>query len=340
MKKQISLALQGGGSHGAFTWGVLDYLLEDERLSIDAISGTSAGAMNAVALVHGMANGGRNEARKVLRRFWEAVGRSARLSPIRRSPIDVLLGNWSLEFSPGYALFDLMQRSVSPYQFNPFDINPLRELVDEIVDFDAVAACNSVDLFISATNVESGKVRIFRNREITLDAVMASACLPYLFKAVTIDGVPYWDGGYMGNPSLFPFNDRATCGDILIVQINPVIRRGTPTTAHEIMNRVNEISFNASLLKELRAIEFVDRLVSDGALDPDRYRRLRIHVVSGNDELHSAGASSKVNAEMAFLEKLFDLGRQDAAAWLDANFDAIGERSSVDLRAMFDGRSG
>jgi len=335
--KPVNLALQGGGAHGAFTWGVLDYLLQDARLDIAAISGTSAGAMNAVALADGYTAGGREAAREKLEAFWKAVSDAARLSPIRRTPLDMLMGNWSLEFSPGYHFMDMLSRSMSPQQLNHFNINPLRDVVEDCIDFECVRRCNAISLFISATNVETGRVQIFDSHKLTVDHVMASACLPHLFRAVEIEGVPYWDGGYMGNPALFPFHTGSESADTIVIQINPIERKGAPVTAHDIQNRLNEISFNGSLLKELRAIDFVARLLDEGKLDETQYRRAHIHIIENEEALKPLGASSKLNAEWAFLTHLRDLGRETAAAWLARHFDAIGERGTVDLRTMFQG---
>lgn len=335
--KQVNLALQGGGAHGAFTWGVLDCLLEDGRLDVEAISGTSAGALNAVAMADGLMRGGADEARQCLHDLWRAISDVAGWSPIQRTALDVFMGNWSLDHSPGFWWSEMMSRMTSPYFFNPLDYNPLRDIVESKVDFERVRACDRLKLFVSATNVETGRVKVFDHRELTLDMVMASACLPLLFKAVEIDGVPYWDGGYMGNPSLFPFNRATESADIVIVQINPVERKGTPTTAQEIMNRINEITFNASLLRELRAIDFVRRLVEQGRLDGGEYRNLRVHMIGNHEELNPLGATSKLNAEWRFLKHLHDVGRETARSWMNENYERIGEASTVDLRAMFQG---
>ncbi len=336
-RKRINLALQGGGAHGAFTWGVLDRILEDGRLEIDAISGTSAGAMNAVALADGFTAGGADGAREKLEDFWHTMSEGAKNSPIKRAPIDVMMGNWSLDRSWGYHAMDAMTRMFSPYQLNPMNMNPLKDVLEACVDFSCVQSCNSIKLYISATNVETGKVKVFDSHHLTSDMVMASACLPNVYQAVVIDGVPYWDGGYMGNPALFPFHTGSDCADIVVIQINPVERKGVPRTPQEIQNRLNEIAFNSSLLKELRAIDFVDRLIDEGKLDETRYRRERIHIIENQDALIPLGASSKMNAEWAFLTHLRDLGRKTATQWLDTNFNDIGERSTVDLRAMFMG---
>ena len=338
-RKPVNLALQGGGAHGAFTWGVLDRLLEDDQLAIEAISGTSAGAMNAVVAVDGLTRGGTDGARAALHDFWKAVSDAALLSPVQRTPLDRLLGNWNLDDSPGFLALDVLSRVASPYQLNPLRFNPLRDLLAARVDFERVRCCTAVKLFISATNVRTGRVKVWDRDTLTLDMVMASACLPSVFHAVEVDGEPYWDGGYMGNPVLFPFFRRCVSPDIVIVQINPVERAELPVTARDIHERIDEITFNASLLKELRAIDFVHRLLDAGQLDESRYRRVYVHLLEAQDELNPLGASSKLNTEWAFLRHLFDIGRRAADDWLSANFAAIGEGSSVDLRAMFAGVS-
>jgi len=336
-RKRINLALQGGGAHGAFTWGVLDRILEDGRLEIAAISGTSAGAMNAVALADGFTAGGADGAREKLEGFWRTMSDRAKNSPINRAPIDVMMGDWSLDRSWGYHAMNAMTRMFSPYQLNPLNMNPLRDVLESCVDFSCIQSCNTIKLYISATNVETGKVKVFDSHYLTSDMVMASACLPNVYQAVVIDGVPYWDGGYMGNPALFPFHTGSDSADIAIIQINPVERKGIPRTPQEIQNRINEIAFNSSLLKELRAIDFVGRLIDEGKLDETRYRRERIHIIENQKALIPLGASSKMNTEWAFLTHLRDLGRETATQWLETHFEDVGERSTVDLRAMFMG---
>ncbi|MDE3027358.1 MAG: patatin-like phospholipase family protein [Paracoccaceae bacterium] len=336
-RKRVNLALQGGGAHGAFTWGVLDRILEDGRLEIAAISGTSAGAMNAVVLADGFNAGGAEGARAKLEGFWHAMSDRSRNSPVKRAPIDVMMGYWSLDRSWGYHMMDAMTRMFSPYQLNPLNMNPLKEVLEDCVDFSCVQNCSAIKLFISATNVETGRVKVFDSHLLTSDMVMASACLPHMFQAVVIDGVPYWDGGYMGNPALFPFHTESDSADVIVVQINPIERKGLPRTPQEIQNRLNEISFNSSLLKELRAIDFVARLIEEGKLDETRYRKERIHLIENQRALSPLGASSKLNAEWAFLTHLRDLGRETAKAWLDAHYEDIGARATVDLHAMFQG---
>lgn len=332
--KPINLALQGGGAHGAFTWGVLDRLLGSGRITVSAISGTSAGAMNAVVAADGIMAGGRRGAREALHNFWKSVSKSAQLSPVIRTPLDAMLGNWNLDYSPGYLAMDFTTRLASPYQLNPLNINPLKELIDELVDFDRVRSCDRIKLFISATSVQTGQVRVFRRKELTVDVIMASACLPQLFQAVRIDGEDFWDGGYAGNPVLYPFAYYADAPDVVIVQINPLCCQKTPTTARAILNRVNEITFNASLLNELRAIEFVGRLLDRGVLDPKRYKKLLIHIIADPEGFEPLNASSKLNADWQFLCHLRDLGRAATERWLDAHYDKIGKQASVDVRDL------
>lgn len=334
--KGVNIALQGGGAHGAFTWGVLDKFFEDDRLWIDAISGTSAGAMNTVVVAHGMHENGAIGARAKLEEFWTEVSRASRGSPIQRSPWANATGSWSLETSPGYHWVNFAQRVASPYDLNPFKYNPLRNVLEKVVDFDRVQKCKDMGVFISATNVETGRVKVFDRDRITIDSTMASACLPFMFHAVEIDGVPYWDGGYMGNPPLFPFFHSSPSDDILIIQINPIERPGTPRHAADIQNRVNEITFNSALLHELRAIDFVRRLLDAGQLDETKYRRMNVHVLELCPQVAKLDASSKLNAEMAFFEYLHDTGREIAGAWLDANFEYLGVRSSFAIDDLFD----
>ena len=330
-EKSIDLALQGGGSHGAFTWGVLDRLLEDGRVRIEGVSGASAGAMNAVALADGMAKGGPAGARAALEGFWAATAKAAQFSPIRRSPLDALMGRWDMDMSPAFFFFDQMSRLLSPYDTNLFDINPLRDLVSKTIDFDRVNDPAGIKVFLTATNVRTGRPKIFRQPEITADSVMASACLPFLFKAVEIDGEAYWDGGYMGNPALFPLIDETDARDVVLIQINPFNRPDVPKTARDIQDRLNEITFNASLIKELRSLAFLWEIIYHEKLDRQAYRDARLHAIFDEATMLGLGVSSKMNAEWAFLTHLRDRGREAAEAWLAKNFDNLGTRSTLDL---------
>ena len=335
-RKEIELALQGGGAHGAFTWGVLDRLLEDGRLHIAGISGTSAGAMNGAIVADGIVRGGYDSAREGLEEFWSAVSDAAKFSPVRRSPLDILFGNWSLDYSPGYLAAEAMSRVLSPYDFNPLDINPLRDIVADHVDFDRVNRCEDLKLFITATNVRTGRPKIFRQPEISVDSLMASACLPSMFQAVEIDGEAYWDGGFMGNPALFPLVDECDARDMVIVQINPIERNELPRTAPEIANRINEITFNASLIKELRSLGFLWEVIYHEGLERQEYRDARVHRIHGGDTMLNLSVSSKFNAEWDFLIYLRDAGRDMASQWLEAHFDDIGKRTTFDLSGLFE----
>ena len=335
--KTVNLALQGGGSHGAFTWGVVDRLLEEDRLGIEGVSGTSAGAMNAAMMAQGWHRGGRKGARRDLDEFWTRVGGLAALLPPQRSLIDRLTGNWNIDRSPSTYLADLTQYAFSPYQSNPFGLNPLRDILVEMLDEKAIRDSKHIKLFITATNVETGRPRVFRSHDLTVDAVMASATLPFTFQATEIDGLPYWDGGYMGNPTIWPMIYECKSPDVVIVQINPLKRPGTPKTTVEIINRVNEISFNSSLTAELRAIAFVQRLREEGMLVESAKHRLRemyIHMVEAEQAMADLGAASKMNAELDFLLHLKELGRHAADQWLGAHWAALGKRNTVSIRAL------
>ncbi len=333
--KTVNLALQGGGAHGAFGWGVLDRLLEDDRIGFDGVSATSAGAMNAALLAYGLAEGGREEAKTALAKFWRRIADASRFSPLQPTPIDRALHNHALETSPAFMMMDIMTRVFSPYETNPFNFNPLRKALEESVDFEKLRRESPVKLFLSATNVRQGKVRLFKTPEITADAVLASACLPFMFQAVEIEGEPYWDGGYMGNPALFPLIYDCESRDIVIVHINPIIRSETPKTARDILNRINEISFNSSLMREMRAISFVTRLIDDETVAEGTMKRMLIHSIEAEDFMRKLGVSSKMNADWEFLTHLRDVGREQAQAWLEQNYDSLGKRTTVDIAAKY-----
>ncbi len=334
--KSINLALQGGGAHGAFTWGVLDRLAEDERIAIDGISATSAGAMNAVAFTYGWSVDGRDGARQALTDFWRRISKAAAQGPLQPSWLDRIMHNHSLQFSPAFQALDMISRLFSPYEFNPFNQNPLRDVLEECVDFGALRKSDCpVKVFVSATNVRSGKVKVFDRSEICADRTLASACLPFLFQAVEIDGEHYWDGGYMGNPALFPLIYNCESSDIVVVHINPLHREKLPRTATEIMNRINEISFNSSLMREMRAISFVTKLIEDGKVNGEGLRHLLIHSISAEEEMAKLGVASKMNGDWEFLTHLRDIGRQHADAWLAQNFDRLGKESTIDIREQY-----
>jgi NTE family protein len=330
----VDLALQGGGSHGAFTWGVLDRLIEEPWLRIEAISGTSAGAMNAALVADGWMQGGADGARDILEAYWRRVSRAAAFSPLQRSPIDRLMGRWTLDMSPAYVVMDLMARTLSPYDLNPLGLNPLRDILAESIDFDRLAHA-PIKLFITATNVRTGRGRIFRNAEITADVLLASACLPTMFQAIEIDGEHYWDGGYAGNPTLTPLVRESDAHDTILVQINPRERPGPPRTANDILNRLNEISFNSPLMKELRMMALLRQVADPGHGEGARWAGMRTHRIM-SDKLVEFGASSKLNAEWEFVSLLKDEGRKSADAFLAAHGEDIGKHSTADIDVLLE----
>ena len=330
----IDLALQGGGSHGAFTWGVLDRMLQETWLEIEAISGTSAGAMNAAVLASGYAKGSREGAREALETFWRRVSRAAAFSPFQRTPLDVALGRWSLDHSPVFLAMDVLSRVYSPYELAPWAPNPLGDVLAESVDFAAVAA-GPIKLFITATNVRTGRGRVFRSADLSPQVLLASACLPTLFQAVEIDGEPYWDGGYGGNPTMTPLIRECVSDDTIIVPINPIERPGTPTSAREILNRLNEVSFNATLLKELKMIALLRQAGDHRTAEGAHWARNRVHYVK-NDIMVTLGYSSKLNAEWDFLTMLREEGRKSAEVFLTDHGDDLGKRSTLPIERLLE----
>jgi NTE family protein len=333
-EKAVSLALQGGGAHGAFTWGALDAILEDGRLAIEAISGASAGAMNAVVLAEGWRRGGAEGARQRLADFWREISLDGDLPPYKARIVRQALGFWTDERSPFRIWLDFFSGFASPYQ-NVLDINPLRDALEGLIDFGEVRACGEAKLFISATNVWTGKVKVFEGRELTVDHLLASACLPEIFKAVEIDGVPYWDGGYMGNPPLFPLFYGVATNDVLLVQINPIERRETPRTRGEIHDRLSEITFNAPLLRELRAVDFVTRLLDEGKLAEGDYKRVLMHRIEPTGHFDDFPARTRRTADWTMMKTLFERGRGAARDWLARHYDDIGVRPTIDLRPTY-----
>jgi NTE family protein len=331
----IDLALQGGGAHGAYTWGVLDRALEEDWLRINAISGTSAGAMNAAVLASGFATGGAEGARRALADFWRKNSEAARFSPFQRSPLDVLLGRWTLDNSPLFVAMDMMSRVVSPYSMNPGGANPLEDILEDVIDFRAIAE-GPIKLFITATCVRTGRGRVFRNHEITSRVLLASACLPTLFQAVEIDGEDYWDGGYSGNPTMTPLIRESDALDVILVQINPVERPGTPKTARDILNRLNEVSFNAVLLKELRMMSLLRSSADPKDRECARWAQMRLHRIT-SEKMTELGYSSKLNAEWEFLTMLHEEGRRSAEEFYKAHRDKIGKTSSLDIDELTQG---
>lgn len=330
----VDFALQGGGSHGAFTWGVLDRLLEETWLEIEGVSGTSAGAMNAAVLADGYAAGGREGAKDALARYWRHVSEEARFSPFQRSLWDKVMGRWSLDTAPGFLFMDLMTRVFSPYQYNPMGRNALAPILEKQIDFERLRQ-SPVKVFITATNVRTGRPRVFRNADITPEALMASACLPTLFQAVEIDGEAYWDGGYSGNPTLAPLVSELKSDDTILIPINPLERAGTPKTPTEILNRLNEVSFNSVAVKELYMMALLQRHASQltGDTEACDWARMRVHVVR-NPVMNTLGFSSKLNAEWDFISWLREEGRKAADVFLTEHGNDIGKASTVDFEQL------
>ncbi len=330
----VDLALQGGGAHGAFTWGVLDRLLDVPWLDLEAISGTSAGAMNAVVMADGLVKGGRAGAKAALEQFWRKISDAARFSPIQRGPLEIITGNWTLDYSPLFVAADLAAKIFSPYSMNFGGGNPLRDILEESVNFSALTS-SRIKLFITATNVRTGRGRIFRNADLTPDVLIASACLPTMFQAAEIDGDAYWDGGYSGNPTISPLVRECKSTDTILVQINPIERPGTPRTANEINNRLNEISFNAPLMKELRMCALLRKVADPGDTEGKLWANMRIHRIT-SEAMLELGYSSKLLAEWAFFCKLRDEGRRSAEAFLETHGADVGVRSTFDLDALLE----
>jgi len=333
--KRIDLALQGGGAHGAFTWGVIDRLLEDGRIDVEGIVGTSAGAMNATVTAYGLTVGGREGAREALERFWKKISQAAAFSPLQPTWLDKAISPGNMDYSPLWNFYDALSRLFSPYELNPLNLNPLRDVLCEVVDFEALRRSQAAKLFLCATNVMNGRIKVFETAEIRPEMVLASGCLPFLFQGVEIDGETYWDGGYIGNPPIFPLIYGTDTRDVLIVQINPINIKEPPRTAREILDRVNTLSFNSSLMREMRAIDFVSNLIEDGTLDEKKFKRLNIHTVDAEDVMGGLSVSSKLNADWGFLQMLFGLGRERADAFLKEHFDKIGRESSTKVAEKF-----
>lgn len=336
---RINLALQGGGAHGAYTWGVLDRLLDEEDIDIAGISGTSAGALNGVLLVNGFMQGGRARAKELLRQFWlEVSGHTHVFGPFGDG-VSNQWEQWQTMFRPDFAMalgaMELVSKAFSPYDINPLNINPLRDILERTLQLDLLDDCGPIKLFITATAVETGQPHVFSCSDITVDALLASACLPNLFQAVMVEGEAYWDGGYVGNPSIWPLIYHTDCRDVLLVEINPIYRPGIPKTGTDILNRINEISFNSSLISEMRAINFVKKLIARGALKGDGYKDINMHMMGTPELLEELGASTKMYADWKFFNDLHDAGYEAATRWIKKHKKDIGTCSSMDIEGMF-----
>ncbi len=327
--KKIDMALQGGGAHGAFTWGVIDRILDDERLDIEGICGTSAGAMNGVCTIYGLNKGGKNMAKHLLVKFWHKISEAGRLSMLQPSWLDKMMSKGNMDFSPAYKFFSVTAETMAPSQFNPLGFNPLEKILNELIDFEELHHFNPPKLFVCATNVRTCEAKIFGPKDISVQSILASACLPYLYKAVEIDGEFYWDGGYMGNPPLSPLIENTEdADDILLVQINPIKIEKVPGNIEEIKDRVNEISFNSALMHEIKMIQFQQSLIDRGITLDGEIKKINLHNISSDVHLGELNLSSKLNTSWDFLMHLKDLGYKATDSWLKENFESIGKKST------------
>jgi NTE family protein len=334
-KKKILLALQGGGAYGAFTWGVLDRLLDEENLEVVAISGTSAGAVNATLLADGLTNGDGQTAQEKLGLFWRKIAEWGMFSPLQPTWLDKMLSPGNMDFNPLLDSLGMLTLFLSPYQLNPLDFNPFKNLLNETIDFEKVRTNQKIKLFLSATNVRTSQLKVFETHEITVDTVLASACVPQIFKAVEINGEYYWDGGYVGNPSLFPLLWEHDCNDLLVVQIDPTTNPKLPTNTYDISDRANDISFNASLMRELRVIDSLNKLVDHGFDYDGQLEKVNLHLINTGEALNNLDGSSKMNVSWDYLIYLRDLGRKNADSWIEENYDKIGVQSTLDVEKLF-----
>lgn len=334
--KRISIAIQGGGAYGAYGWGVLERLLQEDDLVIDALSGSSAGAINAVVLADGYAHGGGREgARRALDKFWRTLGATASLSPLQRTPHDRMAPTFTMEFSPLYHLLELAGAMAGPVREGPITLNPLRHFLSATIDFERVRSCEELQLFIAATNVRTGTGKLFTRGEMDVQRLIASACLPTVFAAVEVDGEMYWDGSYVANPPLTPLMRHSAASDLIIIQNNPIARKDMPRNIADIANRANEIAFNISFVREVSALQYLNGVPDEQRGAGMAHRSMHLHLISGNEFLVDHAISAKFSAEMPFLQTLHDQGVQSAERWLDQHRTDIGVRSTLDPTPVF-----
>jgi NTE family protein len=337
-KKKISLALQGGGAHGAFTWGVVDRMLEDGRFDIEGLTGTSAGGMNALAVAQGLMEGGPQRAREVMREFWERISETGRHSSLnKRGMVDRMMNRYTMYSSPGFMMFDFLSRIFSPYELNPLEIDPLKDVIEATFDFPKLREYKDVKAYLCATHVYTGKLKIFPLDEIKAECLQATACLPTIHNAVKVDGEYYWDGGFIGNPVFFPLIYNCESPDIMLVQLNPMTRNHLPKTAREIADRLNEITNNASVIREMRAIHFITDLIEKGMIDESKIKRVFMHLIEDEETFTELGWSSKLNTEWEFLTHLFEKGRNAADRWIKENYEHVGVKTTAPMEDHFVG---
>jgi NTE family protein len=336
-KKRISIAMQGGGSHGAYTWGVLDRLLQEKDLVVEGVSGPSAGGMNAVATAQGILNGGNEGARQLLTEYWNVNSKAGESSIFKPGVLDVLAGKYTMHNSPGFLFFDFITKILSPYQLNPLGTNPLRSIVEQLFDFDKLNEFGAVKVFLAATHVYTGKLKVFSNvnKELCTEALLATACLPTLFAAVLVKGEYYWDGGFIGNPVIYPLIYDCETPDIMLIKLNPTHRNKLPTSASEIGDRLNEITNNTSIMREMRSMHFITKLIDEGIVAPGKMKRLHVHMIEDEKAFYDLGWSSKLNTDKDFLDYLFNAGRKSADKWLEKNYDKINKETTADVEEEF-----
>jgi NTE family protein len=336
-KKRISIAMQGGGAHGAYTWGVLDRLLQEKDLIIEGVSGTSAGGMNAVATAQGIMKGGNEGARELLTKYWGATSDGGKSSIFKPGVKDILAGKFTMHNSPGFLFFDFLSKILSPYQMNPSGSNPLKGIIEEMFDFDLMNGNELVKIFLAATHVYTGKIKIFTNtsHDLCTESLLATACLPTLFAAVLVKGEYYWDGGFIGNPAIYPLIYECETPDIMIIKLNPTHRNKLPTSASEIGDRLNEITNNTSIVREMRSMHFITKLIDQGIVPHGKLKRCFIHLIEDEKAFHELGWSSKLNTDKDFLDYLFKAGRKSADKWLEKNWDLIGKQTTADVAEEF-----
>jgi NTE family protein len=335
--KKIAVALQGGGAHGAFAWGVLDRFLEDGRFDIRGVSGTSAGGMNAAATIMGLIKGGPEVARATLKDYWKSMSElSKKISPYAMNPLDKMTGNFNLNNSLGFSIMSLLQANLSPYDLNPTNKNPFEDFVRDFFDFKLIRSHTERRIFLGATHVKTGKIKMFTNEDINADVMMASACLPFLFQAVRVDDEYYWDGGFIANPGIFPLIDKTDAQDVILVQLTKTHCDELPKTKAEIMDRFKEITYNGCLVREMRAIYFVTKLIDDGLVAPGKLKRINMHVIKNEETFKKLNLTSAMNTDWDFLQSLFEAGRKTAHDWIRSHFDQIGKKTTLDEEMFAD----
>lgn len=334
-KKKIALALQGGGSHGAFTWGVLDALFEEDALDVEGVVGTSAGGMNATAVAQGFIKGGNAGAREALKALWQGIGDQGKKSPIKPTAQKKLVHNYDISDNPIYKMMNWMTGIWSPYQLNPNAPHPLEAMVEGMFDFDALKASKDHKLFLCATHVATGKIKVFSGADLSKDAVLASSCVPTLFKAIEINGEFYWDGGFIGNPAVYPLIYNCETPDVMIIQIRRVHDPEMPVTAHDIQNRLGEITQNSCLTREIRAIDFVTKLIDNGTIEKGKLKRVNLHLIRDDAFFGGIDRASGFCADPDFLEYLFKAGRRCGKRWIEENFDNIGKKSTAEIESDY-----